>query len=169
MPTPSTYRRSRTPAAWLQRALRPAHPIHHQLTRLPRRRDRDGRVARPDRGSVTLETAILFPIVLALTFGAIQVGLWYSARNMCQAAAEAGTRAGKVQHAPAGAGTAAARAYLDATAGGLVVDPNVSEGRTATTVTVSCTGRAQNVIPMPGFDISLAQSATAGIERFTTR
>ena len=53
--------------------------------------------------------AILFPLVLTLTFGAVQVGLWFEARSMCQAAAEAGVRAGKVLHAPAGAGAAAAR------------------------------------------------------------
>ncbi len=117
---------------------------------------------------MTLEVAILFVIVLALTFGAIQVSLWYSARNMCQAAAEAGARAGKVQNAPSGSGAAAARTYLADVAGGLVVAPQLTEARTATTVTVQCSGQAQNVVPMPGFDISLAQSSSAGIERFTT-
>ncbi len=118
---------------------------------------------------MTLEVAILFVMLMALTFGAIQVGLWYSARNMCQAAAEAGARAGKVQNAASGSGAAAARTYLVHVAGGLVVAPQVTEARTATTVTVQCSGQAQNVVPMPGFDISLAQSSTAGIERFTTR
>ena len=51
---------------------------------------------RADRGSLSLELAILFPVVLMLTLGAVQTGLWFSARNMCQAAAEAGVRAGKV-------------------------------------------------------------------------
>jgi len=118
---------------------------------------------------VTLEVAILFVLVMTMTFGAIQVGLWYSARNMCQAAAEAGTRAAKVQNAPSGSGANAARSYLVVVAGGQVVAPQVTESRTATTVTVQCSGQAQNVVPMPGFDISLAQTSTAGIERFTTR
>ena len=87
---------------------------------------------------MTLELAILFPVLLSLTFGAIQVGLWYSARTMCQAAAEAGTRAAKVHNAPAGSGAAAANGYLAAVAGGLVVGPAVTEGRTATTVNVRC-------------------------------
>ncbi len=124
---------------------------------------------RRDQGSATLEVAILFVAVMALTFGAIQVGLWYSARNMCQAAAEAGTRAARVQNARAGAGTSAARTYLVDVAGGLVVAPQITESRTATTVTLTCSGQAQNVVPSPGFDISLAQASTAGIERFTTR
>ena len=112
--------------------------------------------------------AILFVMVMTLTFGAIQVGLWYSARNMCQAAAEAGVRAGKVQNAASGSGAAAAQTYLTDVAGGLVVGPQVTESRTTATVTVQCAGQAQNVVPLPGFDISLAQSSTAGIERFTT-
>ena len=122
---------------------------------------------RADRGSLSLELAILFPVVLMLTLGAVQTGLWFSARNMCQAAAEAGVRAGKVLNAPAGAGAAAARGYLRDVAGGLVVDPDLSEARTVTDITVSCAGHAQNVIPMPGLSIDLVQSSSAARERFT--
>lgn len=129
------------------------------------RRVRPGR--RRDRGALSLEVAILFPLVLALTFGAVQVGLWFQARSMCQAAAEAGVRAGKVLHAPAGAGGAAARSYLADVAGGLVVSPNVTEARTTATVDVTCSGQAQNVVPLPGLNIGVVQSAHAGIERFT--
>src|SRR5689334_1363518 len=85
---------------------------------------------RRDRGSLALEVAILFPLVLTLTFGAVQVGMWFEARSMCQAAAEAGVRAGKVLHAPAGAGAAAARSYLTDVSNGLVVSPIVNEART---------------------------------------
>ena len=111
--------------------------------------------------------AILFPLVLTLTFGAVQVGLWFQARSMCQAAAEAGVRAGKVLHAPAGAGAAAARSYLADVSAGLVVSPNVTEARTAATVDVTCSGQAQNVIPLPGLNIGVVQSSQAGVERFT--
>ena len=129
---------------------------------MPRTRHR-----RRDRGSLTLEMAILFPLVLTLTFGAVQVGLWFEARSMCQAAAEAGVRAGKVLHAPAGTGAAAARSYLTDVSAGLVVSPNVTETRTAATINVTCSGQAQNVIPLPGLNIADVQSSQAGIERFT--
>ncbi len=138
-----------------------------RLRAVPRRRVRTVRDRPRDRGSLSLELAILFPLVLTLTFGAIQAGLWFQARSMCQAAAEAGVRAAKVLNAPAGAGAGAARAYLSDVAGGLVVAPAVSEARTAATVNVACSGQAQNVIPLPGFNIAVAQSSTAGIERFT--
>lgn len=120
-----------------------------------------------DRGAATLQLAILFPLVLTLTLGAVQAGLWFTARSMCQAAAQAGVRAGKVLHAPAGAGASAARAYLSDVASGLVVAPAVSEARTAATIDVACSGQAQNVLPLPGLDLRVSQSARAGIERFT--
>ncbi len=123
--------------------------------------------SRRDRGTLSLELAILFPVILMLTFGAVQTGLWFSARNMCQAAAEAGVRAGKVLNAPTGSGATAARGYLTDVAGGLVVGPQVTESRTVTDITVQCSGQAQNVIPLPGFSIDLVQSSAAGRERFT--
>jgi Flp pilus assembly protein TadG len=123
--------------------------------------------SRRDRGALSLELAVLFPVILMLTFGAVQTGLWFAARNMCQAATEAGVRAGKVLNAPTGSGATAARGYLTDIAGGLVVGSQVTESRTATDVTVQCSGQAQNVIPLPGFSIDLVQSSTAGRERFT--
>lgn len=146
----------------------PAAP-RRRLLAAPRHRVRTVRAGRRDHGSASLEMAILFPLVLTLTFGAIQAGLWFEARSMCQAAAEAGVRAGKVLNAPSGAATRAARSYLSDVAGALVVAPAVSESRTRATVDVICSGQAQNVIPLPGFTIGVAQSSTAGLERFTTR
>ncbi len=122
---------------------------------------------RRDRGAVSLELAILFPVALTLTLGAVQAGLWFSARTMCEAAAEAGVRAGKVLGAPTGTGAAAGSAYLTDVAGSLVLSPSVTETRTPAAVDVSCAGQAQNVIPLPGFNITVAQSAHAGLERFT--
>ena len=51
-----------------------------------------------------MEFAVVFPLVLVLTFGGVQVAFWFQARAMCQAAAQAGVRAGRVLGAPAGAG-----------------------------------------------------------------
>ena len=153
--------------------LRPASPNRPELDA---RRDRLRHLAftapqgfsRPrDRGALSLEVAILFPLVLMLTFGAVQTGLWFEARSMCQAAAEVGVRAGKVLRAPTGAGASAARSYLTDISNGLVVAPNVTETRTPAAVDVTCSGQAQNVIPLPGMNISVVQSAHAGIERFT--
>jgi Flp pilus assembly protein TadG len=122
-----------------------------------------------ERGAVALEFAIVFPMVLVLTFGGVQVAFWFQARAMCQAAAQAGVRASRVTGAPAGAGRSAATAYLAATAGDTVRAPRVSESRVATAVTVGCTGTALQVMPLPGLRLDVAQSATAARERFSHR
>ena len=126
-----------------------------------------GSLPRRDKGAVALEFAIVFPLVLVLTFGGVQVAFWFQARAMCQAAAQAGVRAGRVLGAPAGAGRTAATAYLAATAGDTVAGARVNESRTATVVSVGCSGTALQVMPLPGLPLDVAQSAAAPRERFS--
>ena len=116
-----------------------------------------------------MEFAIVFPLVLILTFGGVQVAFWFQARAMCQAAAQAGVRAGRVLGAPVGAGRIAANAYLAATAGDTVGVARVHESRTATMVNVGCSGTALRVMPLPGLPLDVAQSAAAARERFSHR
>ncbi|MEP7194329.1 MAG: TadE family protein [Actinomycetota bacterium] len=137
--------------------------------RLPRARGSRPAPPRGERGAVALEFAIVFPMVLLLTFGGVQVAFWFQARSMCQAAAQAGVRAGRVLGAPAGAGRTAATAYLAATAGDTVGGALLSESHTATSVRVGCSGTALRVVPLPGLPLDVAQSAAAGRERFSHR
>jgi hypothetical protein len=119
-----------------------------------------------DRGDV-VGWVITLPVALLLFVAAIQAGLWYQARAMCQAAAVTGVQAGKAFNAPPGTGSAAASAYLKVTADNTVSDTQVSEQLSASAVTVSCTGAALTVVPLPGLT-TVAQSSTAQRERFTT-
>jgi hypothetical protein len=119
-----------------------------------------------DRGDV-VGWVITLPVALLLFVAAIQAGLWYQARAMCQAAAVTGVQAGKAFNAPPGSGSAAASAYLQATADNTVSDTQVSEQISANAVTVSCKGAALTVVPLPGLT-SVAQSSTGQRERFTT-
>jgi Flp pilus assembly protein TadG len=135
--------------------------------RLARARASQAGLPSSDRGAVALELAIVFPMVLVLTFGGVQVAFWFQARAMCQAAAQAGVRASRVTGAPVGAGRKAATAYLAATAGDTVGGARVSESRTANEVTVACSGSALRVMPLPGLPLDVAQSAAAGRERFS--
>lgn len=132
-----------------------------------------GRVRRVLRtgesGASAPEVAAVFAAVLLLSLAGFQIGWWFQARSMCQAAAQAGARAGAALGAPAGAGSAAASAYLTATAGGTVSGARVAESRTTAVVTVTCSGSALSVMPLPGFPLAVGQSANAGLERFTHR
>src|SRR6266702_1386600 len=63
--------------------------------------------ANNDRGDI-VGWAIMIPLSIALFLTAVQAAMWYQARNMCQAAAHAGTQAGKAYNAAGGAGSQAA-------------------------------------------------------------
>lgn len=124
-------------------------------------------LAEPDRGDV-IGWVMTVPVIMLLTIGGVQVVMWYQARNVCQAATQAGVRDGKALNASGTAGSTAAANYLSQTGGSSVVGARASETLTATTVTVTCTATAERVIPLPGLSISVSQSATARRERFTT-
>lgn len=124
-------------------------------------------LAEPDRGDV-IGWVITVPVIMLLTIGGIQVVMWYQARNVCQAATQAGVREGKALNAADSAGSTAAANYLSQTGGSSVVGARASEKLTATTITVTCSATAERVIPLPGLSISVSQSATARRERFTT-
>jgi len=119
-----------------------------------------------DRGDV-VGWAIMIPLSIALFLSAVQVAMWYQARNMCQAASQAGVSAGRTLNAGADAGSTAANDYLTTAAGTSVTSAHASEQQTATTVTVSCHAAAFTLLPLPGLTTT-DQSATATRERFTT-
>ena len=131
-----------------------------------------GRSSRPgesDRGSSSVEFAILFPIIVILLFAGPQLALWYFAREAADAAAHAGARAASVSGAAGGAGQEAADQYLARLGTGTITRYSVEEQETATTVTVHVTAEVPNVIPLPGFAPTVDVTVTRGKERFTTR
>ncbi|WP_245159573.1 TadE family protein [Blastococcus sp. CT_GayMR19] len=131
-----------------------------------------GRSSRPgesDRGSSSVEFAILFPIIVILLFAGPQLALWYFAREAADAAAHAGARAASVSGAAGGAGQEAADQYLARLGTGAITRYSVAEQDTATAVAVHVTAEVPNVIPLPGFTPTVDVTVTRGKERFTTR
>src|SRR5215210_1719300 len=121
-----------------------------------------------DRGSSSVEFAILFPIIVILLFACPQLALWYFAREAADAAAHAGARAASVSGAAGGAGQEAADQYLARLGTGAITRYSVAEQDAATTVTVHVTAEVPNVIPLPGFTPTVDVTVTRGKERFTT-
>lgn len=123
---------------------------------------RDGRGT--DRGSVSLELAILFPVVLVLIMTTIQVALYSFARSAALTAAHQGVNAQRGLGAPNGAGRTAAQTFLNR-----LGDPYSTFRSTVTVagdeVTVRVQGHTESVIPFfSGFDID--QSASGPLEEF---
>lgn len=69
-----------------------------------------GRLRR--RGAEVLEAALVLPIVLSLTFGAVEFGYFFFLQHNLQAAAREGARAGAVYGATDADATAKATAFL---------------------------------------------------------
>ena len=129
-----------------------------------RQRNRPG----AERGSVTIEVVVLFPVLLVMIIAIVQYGLWFHARSLALAAAQQGVTAARTYTAEPGTGTHAATAFLDTHATDTLTDLTV----TATTpgagqVGIEVTGRALSLVPgIPG--PTVFQSAAGPVERFTT-
>lgn len=136
--------------------------LNDQSNRVPRRR-----VGAGERGSVTLELAIVFPMVMVLVFGMVQTGIFFHARNIALAAAQEGARAASVENGSAGAGETAAAQFATRVGGGMITNVNVNATAargTSATVVVTCSTFSL----VPGVDsFQVRQSASLPVERIT--
>ena len=120
-------------------------------------------VARDERGlSDSVQWAILWPLVMLLSLGIIQAGIFLHGRNVAQRAATAAVDAARGSY-----GTAADAQHLGeaiASSGGLE-DVSVRVQRTATTASADVSGNAPMI-----FDLGLGritETAAAPLERVT--
>ena len=118
-----------------------------------------------ERGSTTLQWAILFPVPLIVLFGAVQAGLWFHHTNIALTAAQEGARAAAAYQADTSAGDSAAISF--ATRSG-ATNPRAATTRSANVVVVTVTVTTPRILgsllPLPP---SIQQTASAPIERIT--
>src|SRR5947199_10835908 len=88
-----------------------AHPTENQMLRII---IKHGSVQRRRRGSAVLDAALVFPILLSLTFGAIEYGYYFFIKNTLQGAAREGCRSGIVLNNDNTDVTTAVASYLKA-------------------------------------------------------
>ncbi|WP_327071861.1 TadE family protein [Kitasatospora sp. NBC_01302] len=129
------------------------------LSRLRRRLLRAGR----DSGALSLELAIVFPLVMTVIFAAIQAGLWYHARDVALSAAQRGVETARVQGYGIDQGIAVATGFLDRAGGS--IDSRTVSGSDGATVRIDVTGRVDTWIP--GLSLPISQHASAPRERVT--
>lgn len=138
-------------------------------TRCARNRPGHRRVLAGDRGSATVEFAVLLPLFLLLFLAAVQGGMWWYARNLCLSAAQHGVQAGRTTTATTTDAHTAAESFLARAGSDVVTDTAVSTtGTTTTTVRVQVSATALRVLPIPGLDLRITQSVEGSKERFTT-
>lgn len=119
---------------------------------------------RLDRGSVSVELAILAPATMLVVLLVVQVVLWANATHTAQAAAGAALAAARAETGSAATGQGAAEGAIAQYGDGPLNGSSVSVSRGSETVTVTVTGTAQSVLPF--FDFPVESSVTGPAEAF---
>ena len=116
------------------------------------------------RGSITLEYVIGFPVLLVMLFGAVQAGLYFHTRNLAITAAQEGARTAAVYDSSANAGKTAAQQLL--THGG-ARNATVSVNRSETVVNVIVEVASPNILDGLLPTLTIQQTASMPTERVT--
>lgn len=121
-------------------------------------------VGHRERGSTSVQLVLLLPALFSVMFLGMQGALYYHARTVAIAAAREGARTAAGLDGTGPAGAQDAYTFV-ADAGDVLKTPHVSSVRSATTATVTITGRSLSVIP--GWSPVVTQSASVPVERIT--
>ncbi|MCF4120408.1 pilus assembly protein [Antribacter sp. KLBMP9083] len=120
-----------------------------------------------DAGAASIQTVIVYPIVLLLIFGMVQGVLYFHAQNTAQAIANGAVQAARVEGGSVEAGYQEAAARLERAGEGVFADVRIAVDRGATTATATVTGLAPSIVPgLRG--LLIEQTATGPVERFTS-
>ena len=116
-----------------------------------------------ERGSATVELAVLMPLLLATLFGGIQAGLVFHARHIAIAAAQEGAREASAYQASLPDGISTATTVATDWAGTTLTGLHVTGQRTATRVSITVHGAATSLLP--GMTWPIEQTASFPVER----
>ncbi len=117
---------------------------------------------------MTLELAVLGPVLLLVIFAVVQAALYFHARSLALAAATEGANAARAHGATPGAGTARAHDFLDRAARGTLTQITVTERDPGPErVRVHVTGTVLSVLPLLP-DLHVDQAAQVDREHLTT-
>jgi Flp pilus assembly protein TadG len=120
-----------------------------------------------ERGTASLELALVVPALMLLVLGVLQFGLWYHAQSVIQAAALEGARVAAAEDGTVGAGRARALGLVGKGLGGAVVQPGASVFVDPEAVRVRVTARLRGLLPIPGLNsFPLSSEASVFRERF---
>jgi Flp pilus assembly protein TadG len=120
-----------------------------------------------ERGTASLELALVAPVLMLLVLGVLQFGLLYHARQVVQGAALEGARVSAAEDGSAAAGRARAIEILREGLGSAATEEAASASVSPDVAQVRATARFRGLLPIPGLSSFLISSeATAYRERF---
>ena len=114
-----------------------------------------------ERGELTLQLAVLFPVLILFVYLSVQVGLWWHAGQIADAAVAEAVETAQIEGATDSDGADAAVWFL--TQAGYMENVTIQVGRTTKTVTATITGNAYQIIPIGNWPVSA--SATGPLEQ----
>lgn len=117
-----------------------------------------------ERGSLTLETVIITPVLLLVLMLTVQLALVMHSQSGAQAAAEEGAARARALDGTTGDAQRQAQRFMSELAGGTVTNTSVTANRTAEQATVTVNATVKRIAPFIPLDIS--RSSTGPVERF---
>lgn len=124
---------------------------------------------RGDGGASSIELVLLAPLVILGILLIGQFALWYQARHVAIAAAQAGARVARdtVQGLPwAGPATTAAQSYARQLGGSLLQDTSARPVGGASVRGVEVMGTAPSIVPVPGLTFRIDETSEGPAECF---
>ncbi len=120
-----------------------------------------------DEGAGSTELVIAVPLLMLVILLVIQYAIWADAAHVAQATATEALAAARVQGGTAAAGQQRGRQVLTQAGHGVLPSSQVTVTRGAATVTVTVTGAAERLLPVPGLPLAIHVTVTGPAERFT--
>jgi Flp pilus assembly protein TadG len=119
------------------------------------------------RGTVSLELALVAPVLMLLVLGALQFGLWYHAEQVVETASLEGARVAAVEEGSAAEGRARALGILRDGLGTAAEEQGASVSVGPETARVTVSARLRGLLPIPGLSsFRISSRATVFRERF---
>lgn len=119
---------------------------------------------RDERGEAMIQTVIVAPVLFTMIMAIVQFALVAHAQNVAEAAAQEGVAAARMFDASDADGVTAARSALASLGPQMLTSRGVAVQSSATTTTVTVTGRAISLVPFLHPQIS--ETATAALEQY---
>jgi Flp pilus assembly protein TadG len=124
-------------------------------------------IRRREHGSATVELVLAVPVLLLLIMLVVQMGLYWHANHVAQAAAQEGVRAARVVDGSAGAGRERARAFIASAAPTLLHGVDITATRDGQTADVRVRATVEAVVP--GLSLAVDVESRSPTEQFHGR
>lgn len=120
-----------------------------------------------ERGSATLEMALVAPVLMVLVLGILQFGLVQHAQQVARTAAQEAARSAAAESADPEVGRTRAMEVMSAGLGRLAGQPEVTVEKDPDLVRVQVRATMRGVLPIPGLStFKLSGAASVYSERF---